>query len=494
MPEFALHLLGAGLLVVGFVVLLSKLRVIERAREIHQTAISALDILADPAMDELAKEKSMQRMAAQLFKQFFLITAGGSMALFAPLAVIWVADLGGLVSFAGVVSVSLSWYFLVGVTIVGFAVFGVALRRDAKPSEGFENRYSAMDRLLHQVAFATRPVQVLLSAMEDRLLGKQLQLARDQQDAPVFITALPRAGTTLLLDLCNNLAEFTSHSYRHMPFVLTPLLWDRFSALFRVEGTTRERAHGDGVMVGFDSPEAFEEILWMHFWPDHYQRGSIKPWDDSVEGNAFFDFFSRHRRKIMALGDGGRGGQRYISKNNLNIARVPLLINAIPDSVVLIPFRDPYQHAASLLHQHLGFMRMHVDDPFAALYMKGIGHFDFGENLKPVDFGHWIASFPDLDPTKLSFWLRYWCVTYEHLLKQQSERVRFCDFDALCSNPGATMERIGEFLQIENREAFVAQASRVHAPRHHSVPSEARRSLEGGSVNSVYRQLRESAL
>ena len=47
-----------------------------------------------------------------------------------------------------------------------------------------------------------------------------------------------------------------------MPFLITPMLWDSISRPFQKPGTVVERVHGDGMTVGYDSPEAFEELLW----------------------------------------------------------------------------------------------------------------------------------------------------------------------------------------------------------------------------------------
>ena len=59
------------------------------------------------------------------------------------------------------------------------------------------------------------------------------------------------------------LCEFETLTYRDMPFILAPLLWDKISRPLRKAGEKVERAHGDGMMVSFDSPEAFEEVVWL---------------------------------------------------------------------------------------------------------------------------------------------------------------------------------------------------------------------------------------
>ena len=116
----------------------------------------------------------------------------------------------------------------------------------------FENRYSSIDRLLHKFAFSTRKAQIGLADLEDVMFRHRL--ARHELDRPLFITALPRAGTTLLLELCVASGTFASHTYRQMPFVLIPMLWNRFSEGFRRSDMPRERAHGDGMLVSVDSP------------------------------------------------------------------------------------------------------------------------------------------------------------------------------------------------------------------------------------------------
>ena len=160
--------------------------------------------------------------------------------------------------------------------------------------------------------------------MEDDLFKSNLSTIKINK--PVFVTALPIAGTTLLLELCVNLDEFSSHCYRDMSFILTPLLWERFSSRFRQTDVPRERAHGDGMLVSIDSPEAFEEVVWKTFWKKHYKKDRIIPWSDNNDDD-FSDFLHSHLRKIVTLrSKDSTSSFRYISKNNLNIARIELLL------------------------------------------------------------------------------------------------------------------------------------------------------------------------
>src|SRR3546814_6546092 len=88
----------------------------------------------------------------------------------------------------------------------------------------------------------------------------------------VFVTGLARAGTTVMLRHLHRSGAFRSLTYRDMPFVLAPNLWQRFSARWQERQEERLRAHGDRLMVNADSPEALEEVFWRIFTGREYIR------------------------------------------------------------------------------------------------------------------------------------------------------------------------------------------------------------------------------
>ena len=81
----------------------------------------------------------------------------------------------------------------------------VTLLLGGRPGRADADGYSGVDRALHRVAFATYEVQADLADIEDRLYASHLGSLTNQR--PVFITSLPRAGTTLLLECCAALAS-----------------------------------------------------------------------------------------------------------------------------------------------------------------------------------------------------------------------------------------------------------------------------------------------
>lgn len=328
----------------------------------------------------------------------------------------------------------------------------------------FENRYTLTERLLHKLAFATPGLQIGYAEIEDRLYG--IDAEPIGSESPVFITGLPRAGTTLLLNICAGLDEFAAHTYRDMPFLMTPLVWRRFSARFVKDDEPRERAHGDGMLVSADSPEAFEEILWKAFWPDQYAPDRMLTWPDADNGE-FRAFFRRHMHKLARLKGVPDTPRRYASKNNCNIARLRWLTRAFPDASIIVPFRAPVEHAASMLRQHANFLALHHTDRFMRDYMKGIGHFDFGANLRPIDFDGWLDGCPHPHDS-LNFWVSYWTAAYRHCLAQSSDRLMLLDYDALCRSPSVHLHKLADRLGlgVERLESAVPAiaAPRSHAP------------------------------
>lgn len=313
----------------------------------------------------------------------------------------------------------------------------------------FENRYGLFERALHRVAFATTTAQLGIADLEQRVFRKDLAGVSPQ--APVLVTALPRAGTTIFLELLAAAPSFASHTYRDMPFVLCPLLWSRFTGLFRKQDAPRERAHGDGIEISLDSPEAFEEMVWKAFFADHYRGPTLPVWADCARPD-FREFFAAHRRKVVALRRRQKPtAVRYVAKNNLDIARIPAVWQAVPDAHVVVLVRDPLQQALSLHRQHLRFLDLHARDPFARRYMAGIGHFDFGANLKPVDFGGWHARRATPQATVPAFWLEYWCAAYRHVLEHEGhERLHVVSFERLCG--GHDLGRLAQHLGVDPAE------------------------------------------
>jgi len=335
--------------------------------------------------------------------------------------------------------------------------------------------YSPLDRLLHHVAFTSPKVQQALCALEDDLFASRLAAVHDG-GREVFVTGLPRSGTTLLLEMLYATGEFATFTYRHMPFILAPLLWERLSRLSRRAAATRERAHGDGMDVSFDSPEAFEEVVWLSYLRERYVRPDrILPLAPDLDPGPLAKALRGTIRKLILL-EGARRAKppRYLSKNNANIARLGLLARLFPSATILIPFRHPLAHVGSLMTQHERFLHEQTADRFSRNYMRWIGHFEFGAELRPIDFDGWIGTRQRLQGVDTGFWLRYWTAAYRHALTHCPSNAVFVDFDALLRGGPSELAGLAEFVGLERTDTFIGQAAKLRAPT--SQPAEATRS------------------
>src|SRR5262245_43245271 len=186
-------------------------------------------------------------------------------------------------------------------------------------------------------------------------------------DSPIHICGLARSGSTILLELLARHSHVATHRYRDFPLVLTPKIWNWFidRAASRPQ-PPRERAHADGIDVTPESPEAFEEMIWMAFFPQLHDPARCALLDRRTSNPEFAAFYRDHILKLLQL----RGGRRYLAKGNYNITRLGYLQALFPGARFLIPVRDPVWHIASLMKQHALFCNAERADPRVLRHMR----------------------------------------------------------------------------------------------------------------------------
>ena len=315
-----------------------------------------------------------------------------------------------------------------------------------------ELNYSKLDRLLHRLAFAGNAIQFTAADIERTMFSASYKSVRGER--PIFVTSLPRAGTTLMLEVLYRFPSLASHVYRDMPFVMAPVLWAHLSGSFRRPQELRERAHGDGVQVGYDSPEAFEEILWRAFWPEKYHQDRIDLWARGDQSSEAREFFVEHMKKIIALRRPDRlEDGRYVSKNNGNVARLDLISAMFPDAKILVPIRRPLAHARSLLNQHRRFLEMQRETPFVRRYMGDIGHYEFGSLHRPIAFPGFEALKGAHTPLQLDYWIAYWIAAFEYVRARQ-EQLILASYEDCCFGAARAVEQMCARLDIPHDGAL----------------------------------------
>jgi hypothetical protein len=337
--------------------------------------------------------------------------------------------------------------------------------------------YNFTARLLHQIALQKPVAEVSFDIENLSVKKKDKQFA----DNHVFVSGLARSGTTILLRYLYQTDVFKSLTYLDMPFVLMPNIWKKIS--YKKPSTeVKERAHQDGIMVGFDSPEAFEEVFWRVFCGDQYignDKLQLHEADDDI-----LEKFKVYVTNIL-LSSNSPNQSRYLSKNNNNVLRFSSLQKAMPNAQIIIPFRDPLQQAFSLLTQHNHFCKKQSEDRFSLKYMNWLGHFEFGLNQRSFYLGDEEAfkKMLDYEKTDINFWLANWKNYYKYVNKQYTENRLFFNYDDFCRHPQLTMDKLFEKIRVTSSpiqlEPFKPSAKMVTGYNEELV----------AECNSIYREL-----
>ena len=309
-----------------------------------------------------------------------------------------------------------------------------------------------------------------LGNMETKALADEI--APIAIEAPVYVTGLARAGTTIALEILAAHGQVATHLYRDFPPVFTPYWWNWFVEKSRkAPPVAQERAHGDGIMITPDSPEAREEVIWMAFFKHLHDPTRSNVLDADTANPAFEAFYRDHIRKLLAA----RGGRRYLSKGNYNVTRIPYLRKLFPDARFIVPVRDPVWHIASLMKQHRLFREGERGNPRALDHMRRVGHFEFGLDLRPINCGDgekvreiqalWEAG------EGVRGWARYWAMIYRHVAETLEsdpalrEAAMVLRYEDLCEKPEETMRRMMEHCRLAaDEEVIRVFAERVKPP------------------------------
>lgn len=452
----------AALSIAIFICALRLFGVDRTAAGVLVTAQEAVAVLRENSLNDRTREKKLQHAALQLFGTFLSILIRSIFTFFASLVPIWLASAMGLVKIEDVTRYLSRWDVILTTTVLIVVGYVLWIRLWPSSKKAFQVNYSVMDRLLHWLAFSTPSIQLTAVDIEKSVYGSVYETVVG--DKPIFITSLPRAGTTLMLEALHRFPSLATHTYREMPFVMAPICWSRLSSAFRKRVEPHERAHGDGMQVGYDSPEAFEEILWRVFWPEKYSDTGIELWGaDDIKDDAR-TFFVEHMKKIIALRRPDRiTDGRYLSKNNYNICRLDLIGRMFPEAKIIVPVRHPLEQAASLLRQHRNFLEMHKNEPFSRRYMADLGHYEFGDLHRPIAFSGIDKLLSNRNPLNIDYWLAYWIAAFEYVFARR-DKVMLISYESTCVDGSRALANICAQLEIPEEGMMDTVASIFKAP------------------------------
>ena len=176
--------------------------------------------------------------------------------------------------------------------------------------------------------------------------------------------------------------------------------------------------------------------------------------------------------------------KKYLSKNNNNYKRIDKILNFFPNASILIPFREPLQHANSLISKHILFSKQQKLDHFVLEYMNFLGHHEFGNNHIS-----WFKSSKFDDFNNFNYWLEQWLLFYSHLEKKilnKYENVFFIDYENLCKKEIAEEILIKKFkINKKSHFKFSFSEKRIEFQYDQNLYTE---------CDSIYKKLKNSSL
>lgn len=441
------------ILLVGAAILASeaflRLPLLARVTSVASLAQRSMRLLRSSRISDHWKERILPVYSMRIARaavEFFVMLC----AALVPVAVAGLIWPGGLIDWSESLMHPMA---LLGMCAVSLGYIWLRQKARGAPAPSTTG-YSVMDQTLHRMALGFAPIAEMSHDIER---GMFLKSAPDDNGRHVFVTGLARAGTTILMREIHRTGQFGSLTYADMPFVLAPNLWARLSSKGQKPGQKAERAHGDGIEVDTQSPEALDEVYWRIFDGDSYIGADglspHAPDEDLIAG--YRDLIRLILRKTAA--------PRYVSKNNNNILRIGTLAAAMPDAQFLVPLRDPLTHAASLLNQHERFLNA---EPFVRDYMTWLGHHEFGATHRPFLFG----ARPAGDPMTLDYWLRVWIAAYGALDTAEAGAANICfvPYEALSSDP-AVWQAVAALIGVQAGPAQELREVRDKTPGAHDA-------------------------
>ncbi len=314
---------------------------------------------------------------------------------------------------------------------------------------------------------------IKLGNVESRLLRDDLDKIRIE--APIYIAGLARSGSTFLLEALAGHEDTVTHRYKDFPPVFTPFWWNRFLGFMpKKDVTPAERAHKDGIKITEDSPEAFEEALWMAFFPKLHDPGTSAMLGRDHADAAFESFYKDHIKKLLAV----RHGKRYLSKGNYNLTRLAFLQTMFEDARFVLPIRAPAWHIASLIKQHRLFKDGLAGNRKALDHMRRVGHFEFGPDRRPINANddQTILAIQALweRGAEVEGQARYWAHLHGRIAdqleqdKKLREAVLVVGYEDLCAEPLSMIRRLFDHCRLSIDDDQVEKlAARVQFPAYY---------------------------
>jgi len=305
--------------------------------------------------------------------------------------------------------------------------------------------YTPIEKFLHYVFLGNSNISKALFRFELFLNKKTIDSEHKIQS--LYISGLARAGTTVLMQYFGQISEFKSLSYKNLPFLFLPRTWPKFISKKSRRKNEKERFHQDGIKHDINSYEALEEPFWRNYMGENYIKDcTIVKHKIDLKLHTYYNFL----RKLVA------SNKIYLAKNNNHLLRAKSLhgMDKKSGNIIntIIPFRNPYEQANSLLKQHLLLSEYQSKDPFVLDYMDFLVHHEFGLNHKISILGE-IDLIKCTNKSELDYWLEIWYLYYSDVYAQFSneENFYFFNYNNFVLDPYSSLKNIMRLLSISEK-------------------------------------------
>lgn len=311
-----------------------------------------------------------------------------------------------------------------------------------------------------------------LGNLESKLLGRKLRGAA--VDRPIYICGLPRAGTTISLQMLSEHPDVGTHKYADFLMPYAPYAWNWIFPKVPVN-TMKEpvaRIHRDRISVTRDSVEMVEEIIWDRFF-DLYDESKPSTLDATTSNPAFEKFYRENIAKLLLV----HHRSRYASKAIMCVLRMQYIRKFFPDARFLLYVRNPIDQIASILKQDRIFDEVATNDPRQIEILEMTAHHEFGSHqvLANVGNGEQIREIRAMLDAgdKVRARIRVWAYIYDFVQRQLAadpslrEAVEVVRYEDLCSTPSETIDRIiahAELPEAPFRATRAAYAEKLSFP------------------------------